>query len=69
VQGALTGRAPNITPEIVRLGLRHISFDCSKAVRELGFRIVPLRDMIADCAAWMVAEGLLPGVEVTDRRP
>jgi nucleoside-diphosphate-sugar epimerase len=63
IKGALTGRAPDITPEIVRLGLRYFSCDCSKAVRELGFRIVPLKEMVADCAAWMIAEGQLPGVE------
>jgi hypothetical protein len=38
-------------------------------VRELGFRIVPLRDMVAECAAWMAAEGLLAGVESTAPPP
>lgn len=65
LRGALTGRAPEITPEVVRMGLRSFTCDASKAVRELGFRIVPLRDMVADCAAWMAAEGHLPGVEST----
>jgi hypothetical protein len=37
-------------------------------VRELGYRIVPLREMVADCAAWMIAEGQLPGVEAPGRR-
>lgn len=68
LKGALTGRAPDITPEIVRLGLRYFSCDSSKAVRELGLRVVPLKDMVADCAEWMVAEGLLPGVEASGRR-
>jgi nucleoside-diphosphate-sugar epimerase len=69
LRGALTGRAPEITPEIVRMGLRTFTCDCTKAVRELGFRVVPLRDMVADCAAWMAAEGLLGGVESPHRRP
>ena len=33
---------------------------CDKAVRELGFKPVPLRTMFADLCAWMQAEGLLP---------
>jgi nucleoside-diphosphate-sugar epimerase len=55
LRGALTGRAPEITPEVVRMGLRSFTCDCAKAARELGFRVVPLRDMVADCAAWMAA--------------
>jgi len=69
LRGALSGRAPEITPEVVRMGLRSFSCDASKAVRELGFRVVPLRDMVADCAAWMAAEGHLPGVESPLRHP
>jgi nucleoside-diphosphate-sugar epimerase len=69
LRGALTGRAPEITPEVVRMGLRTFTCDCTKAVRELDFRLVPLRDMVAECAAWMAAEGLLPGVESAHRRP
>jgi len=61
VRGALTRRMPELTPEIVRLATTTTFCDCSKAVRELGFRVVPLRDMVADCAAWMAGEGLLPG--------
>ena len=33
---------------------------CDKAVRELGFRPVPLRTMLEDLCAWMRQEGLLP---------
>lgn len=62
--GAVIGREPLITPEIVHMGYRSYSCDSSKAVKELGFRIAPLRDMVTDCAKWMIAEGLLPGVEL-----
>jgi dihydroflavonol-4-reductase len=61
IRGWLSGKAPELTPEVVRLATTTTYCDCSKAVRELGFRVVPLRDMVADCAAWMTAEGLLPG--------
>jgi dihydroflavonol-4-reductase len=63
LRGRITGRAPELSPEIVRLATTTTFCDCAKAVRELAFRVVPLRDMVADCAAWMAAEGLLPGVE------
>jgi len=69
IRGRISGKAPEVTPEVVRLATTTTFCDCSKAVRELGFRIVPLRDMVADCAAWMAAEGLLPGVESPGPRP
>lgn len=34
-------------------------FDCSKAVRELGYRPAPLREILEDCHRWMLAAGLL----------
>ena len=69
IRGRISGKAPEVTPEIVRLATTTTFCDCSKAVRELGFRIVPLRDMVADCARWMASEGLLPGVEFPAPRP
>lgn len=61
--GALSGRQPTLTPETARQATRELSCDCSKAMRELGYRAVPLREMVADCIGWMIAEGLLPGVQ------
>jgi nucleoside-diphosphate-sugar epimerase len=61
VGGRLTGREPRITPEAARLATRVVSCDSSKAMRELGFRVVPLREMVRDCVAWLTAEGLLRG--------
>lgn len=63
ITGTLTGREPRITPEAARMATRAVSCDCSKATRELGFRVVPLREMVRDCVAWLAAEGLLPGVQ------
>ena len=70
LQGKLTGCAPFITPELANLSLLTFSCDCTKATRELGFRIVPLRNMVASCAEWLMAENLLPGgkVEWRDNR-
>jgi nucleoside-diphosphate-sugar epimerase len=61
--GRLTGRQPNVTPEAARMATREVSCDSTKAAQELGFRTVPLREMVRDCVAWMTAEGLLPGVQ------
>lgn len=52
-----TGREPAITPEIAE-GLGGVSrITAAKAQRELGFRVVPLSEMVKDCYDWMVAEG------------
>lgn len=65
--GALSGRQPTLTPEMARQATRELGCDCSKAVRELGYRAVPLREMVDDCVGWMIAEGLLPGVQSAPR--
>lgn len=56
-----TGRPPTLTPEAARMVTREVFCDCSKAVRELGFRTVPLREMVSDCVGWLAAEGRLAG--------
>jgi nucleoside-diphosphate-sugar epimerase len=58
-----TGRPPTITPEAARMVTRHVACDSAKAMRELGYRAAPLREMVGDCVAWLAAEGLLPGVQ------
>jgi nucleoside-diphosphate-sugar epimerase len=56
----LTGREPPITREGAEILVADCTFDCGKAVRELGFRPVPLRTILEDCHRWLVTEGLLP---------
>jgi len=63
VASRVTGRQPTITPEAARMVTRDVSCDSAKAMRELGYRAVPLREMVRDCVAWLAAEGLLPGVQ------
>lgn len=48
-----TGREPTVTPEGARLAIRRQFADCSKAVRELGYEIVPLDDMVHECIDWL----------------
>jgi len=52
-----TGKVPPITPEMASLMRRKVSVTSAKAQRELGYRVVPLKDMVKDCYDWMVAEG------------
>jgi dihydroflavonol-4-reductase len=52
-----TGKAPPITPEMASLMSRRVSTTSAKAHRELGYKIVPLKDMVKDCYDWMAAEG------------
>ena len=59
LSGALTGKEPTLTPETARQATRELTCDCAKAMRELGYRAVPLRDMVRDCVNWLAAEGLL----------
>ena len=56
---ALTGRAPEVTPEGVAITCKRVTLDSALAQRELGYRPSTLREMVADCVAWMRAEGLL----------
>jgi nucleoside-diphosphate-sugar epimerase len=56
-----TGREPDITPEgaaIVTASPRAVS---QRAVRELGFRPVSIKDMLTDCWEWMRTEEGLEG--------
>jgi len=63
LRGAISGQAPTLTPETALQATRELTCDCSKAMRELGFRAMPLREMVGDCVAWLAAEGLLAGVQ------
>jgi dihydroflavonol-4-reductase len=52
-----TGKEPDITPEVAEgLGGR-ITVTSAKAISELGFKVVALKEMVKDCYDWMVAEG------------
>ncbi|HEY2678575.1 MAG TPA: NAD-dependent epimerase/dehydratase family protein [Steroidobacteraceae bacterium] len=52
-----TGKAPPITPEMTDSMSRRVSTASVKAQRELGYRVVGLKDMCKDCYDWMLAEG------------
>jgi dihydroflavonol-4-reductase len=57
----VTRRPPTVTPEIAAATNRVPQlFRSDKAMRELGYRAVPLEDMLREAHGWMKAEGLLP---------
>ena len=51
---------PDASAEIQYTSMRTQIMLCDKAVRELGFKPVPVRTMFEDLCGWMRAEGLLP---------
>ena len=55
----VTGKEPALTPETAELTSAILVCDSSKAMNELGFRAVPLADMLADSYQWLRSEGLL----------
>jgi nucleoside-diphosphate-sugar epimerase len=55
----LTGKEPDITPEAAAVVTHTIRCDSSKAERELGYRSVPLEEMVRETIDWMEGEGLL----------
>jgi nucleoside-diphosphate-sugar epimerase len=55
----LSGKEPDLTPEAAAITAHEIRCDSSKAERELEYRTVPLRTMVADTIEWMKATGLL----------
>jgi len=46
-----------VTPEIAAGLGGESTIDSTKAQTQLGFRLVPLKEMVKDCYDWMVAEG------------
>src|SRR5262249_4903221 len=55
----VTGQEPHLTPEAVAVMSNDPQIASTKAMQELGYRIVPLRAMIEDSYRWLKAEGLL----------
>lgn len=56
---SITGKEPDITPEAAAMASHDIRCDSSKAERELGYRAVPVEDMLRDTIDWMNDKGLL----------
>lgn len=57
--GGLRGREPTVTPEAAAIVLARPHIASTRARDVLGYESPDLRTMIADCHAWLKAEGLL----------
>jgi dihydroflavonol-4-reductase len=60
VTGRLRGREPRATVEAVRMGRKKMFASSAKAVRELGFRIVPVYTALRAAIDWFRAQGYAP---------
>lgn len=56
---ALSGREPDITPDIAAVTTHYPRIVCRRAVAELGYRPASLETMLEDAYRWMRAEGLV----------
>jgi nucleoside-diphosphate-sugar epimerase len=56
---AITGKAPDLTPEGAAMITTHIRCDSSRAQRELGYRFTPIRELLEDTCAWLHEKGML----------
>ncbi len=52
-------KEPPLTPEKVAFSTGRLICSSEKAVRELGYRPIPLREMLEDCIRWLRDEELL----------
>jgi dihydroflavonol-4-reductase len=59
ISDRFTGRPPVAPVTGVRLAAASLSFDCSKAIRELGLPQTPARQALAEAVDWFVREGRL----------
>lgn len=58
--GLWLGRKPPLTPDEVAVGSRYLYFSNARAVAELGFRVRPVRETLADTVAWYRETGVWP---------
>jgi dihydroflavonol-4-reductase len=55
----MLGRTPQVTPQLIAFLEGVYRCDSGPAMRDLGFRITPLDDMVRDSYEWLVREGFL----------
>ncbi len=55
----VTGREPRLTPQAVSFTCHHLKVDSSKAIRELGYHITPLQNLVHVTCDWLREQGML----------
>ena len=61
--GKLLGKEPRATVEAVRMGRKMMFASSAKAVRELGFQVLPVDLAMRAAVEWFVANGYAPAFE------
>ncbi|QHN03552.1 NAD-dependent epimerase/dehydratase family protein [Granulicella sp. WH15] len=61
--GKLRGKEPRATVEAVRMGRKMMFASSAKAVRELGFEVLPVYPALRAAVEWFVAHGYAPKYE------
>jgi dihydroflavonol-4-reductase len=56
----VTGHAPMMTRDHLKMARKKMFFSSAKAVDELGYRPRPVRVAVEDAVAWFRANGMLP---------
>ena len=56
--GLWVGRRPPLTPDEVAVGSRYLYFSNARAVNEIGFRVRPIEETLADSVAWYRESGV-----------
>jgi dihydroflavonol-4-reductase len=59
IKSIMTGKEPDVTPAKYKRLIGHLICDDSKAVRELGFCTVSIKEMLTDSYNWLLKENLL----------
>jgi dihydroflavonol-4-reductase len=58
---ALTGIAPLMTRDHLKMARKKMFYSSDKAIRELGYQPRPVRAAVEDAVAWFRANGMLRG--------
>lgn len=56
----LTQKPPSMNYHAMKMGQYHIAYDCSKAVRELGLELHPVRGGVERAIEWFMNNGYVP---------
>jgi dihydroflavonol-4-reductase len=56
----ISGKAPFVTRDALKMAAHHMFFTSAKAERELGYTARPYREALVDALAWFRAAGRLP---------
>lgn len=60
ISSSITGKDPNLTPELVKLMTRtDLTYSSRKAIENLDYKVTPMKKSVFDCYHWLKKEGYL----------